>query len=71
MQVASIGMNLKDVITAAWMSKEYLLLSRPLPAKAQQIPQMRPKSFDSMNLSWDWGNKFKIEPFIKNKMVLP
>jgi hypothetical protein len=65
MQVASIGMNLKDVITAAWRSKEDLLLSRPLPAKVQQIPQMGAKGFDSMNLSWDWGNKFKIEPFIK------
>ena len=71
MQVASIGMNLKDVITAAWMSKEYLLLSRSLPAKTQETPQMRTGGFDSMNLSWDWGNKFKIEPFIKNKMVLP
>jgi hypothetical protein len=71
MQIASIGTNLKDVITAAWRSKEYLLLSRPLHTEAKGIPQMRATGSDSMNLRRDSGNQFRIEPFIKNKIVLP
>jgi hypothetical protein len=69
MQIASIGTNLKNVITAASRGKGDLLLSRPLHAQTQGIPPMWAASSDSMNLSRDGGNQFRIEPFIKNKIA--